>query len=44
MYIARSRYSNYLLFGKVIINSAMLHGNWNYNATTQPIWHYRGLF
>jgi hypothetical protein len=32
---ASSRYltfSNYLLFGKVVINSAMLHGNWNYNV------------
>ena len=32
---ASSRYltfSNYLLYGKVIINSAMLHGNWNYNV------------
>ena len=30
---ASSRYmttSNYLLYGKVVINSAMLHGNWNY--------------
>ena len=25
-------YSNYLLYGKVVINSAMLHGNWNYNV------------
>ena len=25
-------YSSYLLYGKVIINSAMLHGNYNYNV------------
>lgn len=32
---ASSRYltiSNYLLYGKVVINSAMLHGEWNYNV------------